>query len=124
MTGAVHRRAGARRDLIEAYRYYAREAGQRVADRFLAAAEKTSRPLAGMPGMGTPYENDHPALAGLRVFPASSRFKVYQIFYRPVADGIELVRVLHGARDLGRILSEEFGIAEDAGGDEAEDDDG
>jgi plasmid stabilization system protein ParE len=26
------------------------------------------------------------------------------IFYRPIKDGVEIVRVLHGARDLGRAL--------------------
>ena len=25
----------------------------------------------------------------------------YVVFYRPAADGIEVVRVLHGARDIG-----------------------
>jgi hypothetical protein len=35
-------------------------------------------------------------------------------FYRPVADGIEVVRVLYGARDIDAILVEEFGIEEDA----------
>ena len=120
MKGAVHRRAGARRDLIAIYRHYAREAGLRIADRFLAAAEETFRLLAGMPGMGTRYEHDHPALAELRVFPLSSRFKAYVVFYRPVADGVEIVRVLHGARDLRRILAEEFGIEEEAGDEESE----
>jgi len=32
----------------------------------------------------------------LRSFPIGS----YLIFYRPVEDGIELIRVLHGARDI------------------------
>lgn len=27
----------------------------------------------------------------------------YVIFYRPSSDGVEIVRVLHGARDLGQI---------------------
>lgn len=26
----------------------------------------------------------------------------YVVYYRPIPDGIELVRVLHGARDVGR----------------------
>jgi toxin ParE1/3/4 len=118
MKGVVRRRAGAQRDLIAIYRRYAREAGLRIADRFLAAAEKTFRHLAGMPGMGTRYEHDHPALAELRVSPLSPRFKVYLVFYRPVAEGIEIVRVLHGARDIHGILAEEFGIEADVGDDE------
>ena len=37
---------------------------------------------------------------GLRSFP----FGRYLIFYRPIDDGVEIVRVLHGARDLRRVL--------------------
>ena len=114
MRGVVHRRAGAQRDLIAIYRRYAREAGLRIADRFLIAAEEAFRLLASMPGMGTRYGYDHPALAELRVSPLSSPFKVYLVFYHPVVDGIEIVRVLHGARDIHRILAEEFGVGEAA----------
>jgi plasmid stabilization system protein ParE len=32
--------------------------------------------------------------------------------------GIEIVRVLHGARDIAGILAEQFGVEEDAGDDE------
>ncbi|MBI4604738.1 MAG: type II toxin-antitoxin system RelE/ParE family toxin [Planctomycetes bacterium] len=34
-------------------------------------------------------------------------FEQHLVFYRPVEDGIEVVRVLHGARDLRAILGEE-----------------
>lgn len=107
MTG-VARRRGARRDLVEIYRYHAREAGLEVADRFLAQAEATFTRLAGMPGLGAPYEHEHPALADVRVSPISG-FKTYLIFYRPVTGGIEVLRVLHGARDIPAILAEDPG---------------
>ena len=64
-----------------------------------------------MPGMGTPYDHDHPALAELRFLPVT-RFKKYRVFYRAIPVGIEVVRVLHGSRDLQSILAEEFGIGE------------
>ena len=96
MSKKIHRRAQARQDLVDIFRYYAREAGFRVARRFLAQADATLNRLAGMPGIGTCYNHDHPALAGVRYFPIS-RFRVYVIFYRPVTDGIEIIRVLHGA---------------------------
>jgi len=113
MSKTIHRRLKVRQDLVDTFRYYAREAGFRVAQRFFAQAEATFARLAGTPGMGTRYEHDHPALADLRFFPVS-RFRKYLVFYRPVADGIEVVRVLHGARDIHAILAEEFGIEEDA----------
>ena len=118
MTGVIRRRAGAQRDLIAIYRRYARESGLHIADCFLVTAEGAFRLLAGMPAMGTRYGHDHRALAELRVSPLSSPFKVYLVFYRPVADGIEIVRVLHGARDIPSVRAQEFGIGEDAGDDD------
>ena len=76
--------------------------------RFLDEAERTFRRLAAMPGMGTRYDPDHPALADLRYFPIA-RHKSDLVFYRPLADGIEVLRVLHGARDIAGILAEDFG---------------
>jgi toxin ParE1/3/4 len=61
-----------------------------------------------------PYEPDNPALADLPVSPLS-RFKKYLIFYRQVAAGIEVVRVLHGARDIPSILEDHFGAATEDG---------
>ena len=37
---------------------------------------------------------------GLRSFPHGD----YLIFYRPLSDGVQIVRVLHGARDARRLL--------------------
>ncbi len=82
-----------------------------VAERFFTQAEATFKRLAAMPGMGTHYSHDHPALAGVRFFPIS-RFTRYIVFYRPTEDGIEIVRVLHGARDIAGILAEEFGLSD------------
>jgi toxin ParE1/3/4 len=92
----------------------------RAARRFRVQAEATFQRLASMPDMGTRYEHEHPALAELRFLPLPSRFKKFLVFYRPVADGIEIARVLHGARDIHRIFSEELGIEADAGDDAAE----
>jgi toxin ParE1/3/4 len=112
MTRTIHRSQKARQDLVDAFRFYAREAGFRVAQRFFAQAEATFSRLASMPGTGAGYEHDHPALAGLRFSPVV-RFRKYLVFYRPVADGIEIVRVLHGARDIASILAEEFAAEPD-----------
>ena len=74
--------------------------------RFLAAAEKELRRLAEMPGLGSIWESDNPRLEGIRVS-RIRRFKNYLIFYRALDDGIEVVRVLHGARDIERFLAME-----------------
>ena len=39
--------------------------------------------------------------AGIRSFPVRD----YVLVYRPIPGGVELVRVVHGARDLPRVLS-------------------
>ena len=37
----------------------------------------------------------------MRSFPVK-RYRNYLIFYRPSRDGIEVIRILHGARDFRR----------------------
>jgi toxin ParE1/3/4 len=114
----IIRRPTANRDLIEIFQYYARKAGQRVADRFFAEAEATFAYLASMPGTGALYEPDEPLFRGLRYCPVS-RYRKYLVFYQPVHDGIEVYRVLHGSRDILGILAEDFGIG-DVADDEAQ----
>lgn len=31
-------------------------------------------------------------------------FENYLVYYRPLRDGIEIIRILHGARDIARLL--------------------
>jgi toxin ParE1/3/4 len=113
----IHR-PSADRDLLAIFRYYAREGGMRVADRFFAEAEATFARLARMPRIGTPYDPDERLFADLRFFPVS-RFRDHLVFYRPIAGGIEVYRVLHGARDIHAILTEEFDIGQEGVKDEA-----
>jgi toxin ParE1/3/4 len=105
----IIRRPLANRDLVTIFRHYAWEAGLRVADRFFIEAEATLNRLAGMPGMGTRYDSEDPLYADLRYFPVS-RFRTYVVFYRPIPDGIEVLRVLHGARDIASILAGEIAV--------------
>ena len=64
-----------------------------AADRFIRTIVSRFPKLASMPQMGR-QRND--LASRLRSFPVGS----YIIFYRPMDDGIEVVRVLHGARDF------------------------
>lgn len=59
-----------------------------------------------MPGIGSLREITNPAMTGVRSWPIRG-FSGYLIFYRPTSDGIEVIRVLHGARDLDTILEGE-----------------
>jgi toxin ParE1/3/4 len=62
--------------------------------------------LADMPALGSRYESHAPELTGVRFFPVT-RYRNYLVFYRPTATGIEVLRVLHGAQDIERILGGE-----------------
>jgi toxin ParE1/3/4 len=106
MSRAVTKLPRAEADLIACYAYLGEQASEATADRFLAAVERSLGLIARSPGIGAPYETINPRLPRLRCFPVS-KFKRYILFYQAFDDRIELVRVLHGARDVRRILEAE-----------------
>jgi toxin ParE1/3/4 len=112
MTGHVVKLSRVLRDLDEAAAYIQCESSAQRAIRFLRAADSTIAMLAGMPGLGTRYEPDEPIYDGIRFFPISGHRR-YLVFYRAAVNGIEVLRVLHGARDIRGIPAEEFGIGDD-----------
>jgi toxin ParE1/3/4 len=69
--------------------------------RFYDAVRSDARKLAEMPGMGPTWDFESPAHADVRFWPVRG-FPNHLIFYRPAPDGIEVIRVIHGARDLER----------------------
>lgn len=66
MTREVHKRAAARRDLVQHFVYLAENAGLDTADRFLADAEHAFTDLAEQPAMGSPPTLKRPEFAGMR----------------------------------------------------------
>jgi antitoxin ParD1/3/4/toxin ParE1/3/4 len=85
------------RDIDEIWEFIAEDnldAADRVRDEIFTACEK----LAEMPGMGHLREDlaDEP----LRFW----RVYSYLIIYRPDSQPLEIVRVLHGARDISTLL--------------------
>jgi toxin ParE1/3/4 len=93
----------ARDDLDAIHAYICRD-NPDVADRVLEAALRTFARLAKAPGMGRTRVFKHSELSNLRSFRVEG-FPAYLIFYRPVEDGVGIVRVLHGARDLDALFS-------------------
>ena len=73
-----------------------------AADDFLDEFFRATTLLAEMPRLG-PVRRTRGRLKGLRSWPLSN-FGPYVVFYRPTDTGIEVVRVLHGARDVDREL--------------------
>jgi toxin ParE1/3/4 len=58
-----------------------------------------------MPGMGCIRRFSQTRLINLRSFGVKG-FGNYVIFYSPIADGIEVFHVLHGARNFDTLLGE------------------
>jgi toxin ParE1/3/4 len=109
MKAVVRRRHRSRQDLIEIFRYLARDASFTTARRFLAEAEAAFGRLAEMPGIGTRYEPESLSFPEIRFFPIT-RFKKYVVFYTPITGGIDIIRILHGARDIQSILADDFDV--------------
>jgi toxin ParE1/3/4 len=103
MSPTVLKSPRARHDLVEVADYLERAAGLAVAERFLGGVEQALNSLAAMPLMGPPWESPRERLKDVRNWPVPG-FRNYLIFYRPLAGGIELLRVLHGARDTETVL--------------------
>lgn len=95
----------ARIDLIASWAYIG-DRNSAAAYRFRVAAEETFISLARMPQAGEPYEVRNTSLSGLRCARVK-RFRNYLIFYRPVENGIEVIRVLHAVRNIAAILEEQ-----------------
>lgn len=106
MTARHHISPAADQDLDDQAAYLAQEASLETALRFYDAAAATFEKIARMPGMGESWKSAQARLVGLRVWRVEG-FENHLIFYRPAEDGIEIVRVLHGARDIGSIFGSE-----------------
>ncbi len=105
MNSAIRPRA--RDDIIRQFRWYLVE--QDAADaafRFVEAVEESVGQLVSMPNMGAPREIRNPTLKGLRVWPVKN-FDEFLIFYLVQGDTLRVIRVLHGKRDIDRILKKE-----------------
>ena len=75
--------------------------------RFFDEAKAAFRLLATNPGFGALRTARNLRLKGLRSWPIRG-FQNYLVIYRPLEDGgIEVVRVLHGARNIDSILRKE-----------------
>jgi toxin ParE1/3/4 len=105
MTQRIVIRPLADRDLDEQAEYFARKS-LATARRWYEATEAAFETLAGMPEIGSPWETDNPACVGIRVWRIRG-FTKHLIFYRPTENTIEVIRVLHSARDIESLFAAE-----------------
>jgi toxin ParE1/3/4 len=90
----IYRTRESQADYEEIWDYIAKD-NPIAADRVIDSVEQKLQAIAQSPEIGQLCEQ----------YAASLRFLLvgsYLIFYRPVEDGIQLIRVIHGARDLPR----------------------
>lgn len=96
--GQIIRSPEARDDLAEIWLYIAiAQDNQAAADQVLESINQKLILLSDSPLLGRERQD---LAVGLRSFPAGS----YVIFYRPIDGGIDVVRVLHGARNVEELL--------------------
>jgi toxin ParE1/3/4 len=93
----IVKRPKAKTDLVEIWDYIADDSETR-ADVFIETIDKKFRSLVDEPYLGIARDEIE---ADLRSFPVGR----YVIFYRMIPEGIEIIRVLHGARDLNVIFN-------------------
>ena len=102
MTLPVLVRSTAEDDLLETALFIAEDHPE-AAQRFLDAAERAFDRLGEFPEIGSPRTSVDPSFAGLRLWPVPG-FEKFRICYVPRHDHIDVLRVLHGARDSERFF--------------------
>jgi toxin ParE1/3/4 len=104
MSRQIRRTVQVRQDIIEIYRFI-HERSPQSAERVFDAIERNIKALLDMPGIGRRWDSPDPRLEGMRVAPVTP-YRNFLIFYRSVSTGIEVFRIIHGARELERIVDE------------------
>jgi toxin ParE1/3/4 len=93
----------ATQDLRQVANYILVNGNADAASRFLESVEATFTRLAATPGMGKVVRSISDRLGEIRQWRVKD-FQDYLIFYRIREEQVEILRLLHGARDLEGIL--------------------
>jgi toxin ParE1/3/4 len=104
MKRQIRRTIQVRRDIIDIYGYIYERSPQ-AAESVFDAIEQSIVALADMPGVGRRWNSPDPRLEGMRITPVT-RYRNYIIFFRLGDDAVEIYRIVHGARELARIVDE------------------
>jgi toxin ParE1/3/4 len=100
----VFYREAASDDVTRQFRYYLVDRNlPDVALRFRDAIRRTVESLRQHSLIGARYRSSNRKLPNLRSWPVAG-FEVIRIFYLVENDALHVIRVLHGKRDLPRIL--------------------
>jgi toxin ParE1/3/4 len=105
MSDQIRRRPPVDQDIERLAEYVGRRDGWGAAEQLIDAVEAAIRRAADRPYLGSPYEFAPQNLPDLR-FTSARPFRRYLILYRPIHDGIEIVRVIHASQDPNSLFSE------------------
>ena len=94
-------------DLEELFLYYLLNGGETPAAQFLEAFDEVRRLLVDYPEIGVVRPWTDPRLRGIHTLPMKRPFRNILILYEPTAEGVYIVRVVHGARQLEDHLTDE-----------------
>ena len=95
----ITRRPLAAADILDIWEYIAEDSIEQ-ADRWVEMLDEKFKLIATQPLMGRTRTE---LAANVRSFP----FGRYVIFYEPIEDGVDVVRVLHSARDIDAVFGED-----------------
>ena len=105
----VSYRQAASNDVVRQFRYYLVSLNlPEIAIRFQDAVRRTVESLREHPFVGPRYGSSSPQLQNLRSWPVAG-FEAIRIYYLLDRDAIRVIRILHGKRDVKRILEREAG---------------
>lgn len=106
MATTVRRHSSVRWDILEIYDFIALD-NYKAAEKVVSAIEIGVFEISRTPDVGPPYETAVPHLQSLRMYPVPG-FQDYLIFYQHNEVHIEILYVVHGARDLHEIFDEDI----------------
>lgn len=104
MKRRLRRTRQVRDDLIAIYGFLHARSPQ-AAERVFDAIEASIRALLQKPGLGRRWDSRDPRLEGMRVL-VVTRYPNYLVFFRLAGRNVEIFRVVHGARELERLIDE------------------
>jgi toxin ParE1/3/4 len=106
MSRAIQKAREFTADFENSFGWYVDKAGVEVAWRFKEAVDHSLEKLSLRCDLGRPRHFRHPKLQGLRSFQVEQPFEAILIFYRSNDHTLDVVRLMHGARNLPRRLRE------------------
>jgi toxin ParE1/3/4 len=97
-------RPGVEDDIFELARYLL-DQSEETGYRFVDSVQTTLKHLATSPGIGSPKRYATPGLSEVRSWWVAG-FPNHLIYYIPLPDGIDVLAIMHGSRDVERRLRE------------------